>query len=152
MFDQAHQAITACLTLAFHVQEERSGGRTLYRLAVAAAELMAGAAAVGATISRTRRLRLEALHPSARDTPFVCDDVLALLFVTDEDARAVAASVDSHYGAAKPELPFRVVLIAEAAGEGSAARRAYDELRSAHTNLLLFTKEELAQQARPCTH
>ena len=45
-------------------------------------------------------------------------------------------------------VPCRVVLVAETAADGSAARAAFEQLKPAHSNILLFTKEELAQQVR----
>ena len=130
------------------MQEEKSGRRLFYRLVIVAVEALFGVTACGTTISRSRRQSLEALRGNARDRPWPCDDLLTLLFVTDENARAICASVDSHYSAAKPGLPFRVVLVAERAGPKAAVTAAYEQLRGAHPSLLLFLKEELAQQAR----
>lgn len=130
------------------VQEEHSGRRLVYRLVVLAVEAAFGASAIGAVISRSRRQRLEGLRRAARDRPWLADDLLTILYVTDEDARAICASVDSHYGAARPGLPLRCVLVAERAGPAAAVTAAYEQLRGAHPNLLLFTKEELAQQVR----
>jgi hypothetical protein len=109
-------------------------------------EALFGMSAIGSTISRTRRQMLEALSNSARDVPFVVEDIVAILTVTDENEKAIMASVNSHYAAAKPNVPFRVVLVAERAD--SSLTKAFEELRRTHTNLLLFLKEELARQAR----
>lgn len=102
--------------------------------------------AIGTTISRTRRQMLESLSNSSRDVPFVVDDIVAVLTVTDENEKAIMASVNSHYAAAKPNTPFRVVLVAERAD--ATLTKAFEELRRTHTNLLLFLKEELARQVR----
>ena len=137
---------------------ERDAWHTVYRIATVAVELAFGVSAVGALISRTRRQRLEALPRVTRDLPFAVNDVLALLMVTDEDERTIAACVESHYAAARAGArgkapPFRAVLVAEDAGDGSQARRAHGALAEAYPSLLLFTKAELAEQARrPCRH
>ena len=97
------------------MQKESDGGRLVYRLIVIFAELYFGASSVGTIVSRARRQQLESLSQSTRETPFVLEDMLTLLTVTDEDAKAITASVNSHYAAAKPGKPFRVVLVAEMA-------------------------------------
>lgn len=135
-------------------RDERQAWHTFYRVVIVAVEVLFGVSAVGALISRTRRQRLEALPRVSRDLPFAANDVLTLLMVTDEDERAIAASVESHYAAARVGAggkapPFRAVLVAEDGGEESQARRAHRALEAAYPSLLLFTKAELAEQARP---
>ena len=102
------------------LQEEHDGARLFYRLLTIAIEFSFGVSACGATVSRTRRQRLEALRPVGRDAPFAVDDILTLLFVTDENAKAIVASADSHYGAAKPGAPpHNLVLLARKAHKSS---------------------------------
>lgn len=97
--------------------KERDGGRLFYRILVILAELAYGLSSCSEIVSRTRRQRLEAMNQNRKDTPFAVDDIVTLLYVTDESAETIEESVRSHYNAKKPDgLPFRVVLVADAPG------------------------------------
>jgi hypothetical protein len=97
--------------------KERDGTKLFYRILVILAELAYGMSACSEIVSRSRRQRLEAMSQSRKDTPFTVDDVITLLYVTDETADTIEESVKSHYAAKKPDgLPFRVVLVADSPG------------------------------------
>ena len=96
---------------------ERDSAKLFYRILVILAELGYGLSSGSEIVSRSRRQRLEAMSSSRKDTPFMVDDIIALLYVTDEDAETIEESVRSHYAAQKPDgLPFRVVLVADSPG------------------------------------
>jgi hypothetical protein len=137
-------------------QDEKSGWRTFYRVLVIFVELIFGGTGLASLISRTQRQRLESLSNASRDLPFTINDVIAILTVTDEDERAITASVESHYKASKASangtvLPFRVVIVAETSGRETAATQAVAALQPQYPNLLLFNKKELAEQV-PSSH
>lgn len=97
--------------------KERDGGRLFYRILVILAELAYGLSSCSEIVSRTRRQRLEAMSQNRKDTPFTVDDIISLLYVTDESAETIEESVRSHYNAKKPDgIPFRVVLVADSPG------------------------------------
>jgi hypothetical protein len=137
-------------------KDEKSGWRTSYRFIVIFVELVFGGTGVAAIVSRTQRLRLESLSNASHDLPFTINDVVAILTVTDEDERAISASIASHYKATKPSIngkvpPFRVVIVAEAHGSDTPAARAVAAMQPQYSNLLLFTKKELAEQVPSCS-
>lgn len=124
--------------------QEDEASLTVYRILIILAEVVYGLSSCSSIVSRTRRQRLEAMVRSKRDTPFVVDDILTLLIVTDEAAVTIIESARSHYAAAKPDLAFRVILVADT--PGGAAAEAFQVLKEEHGNVLLFVKEELARQ------
>ena len=96
---------------------ERDSAKLFYRILVILAELGYGLSSGSEIVSHSRRQRLEAMSSSRKDSPFMVDDIIALLYVTDEDAETIEESVRSHYAAQKPDgLPFRVVLVADSPG------------------------------------
>lgn len=136
--------IGSCTLHGTPMVQENDGSRTFYRIFIILIEVVYGVSSCSSIVSRTRRQRLEAMARSKRDTPFVVDDILALLVVTDESASTIIESARSHYAAAKPDLAFRVVLIADT--PGGAAAEAHEALKQEYSNVLLFVKEELARQ------
>lgn len=124
--------------------QENDSSHTFYRVAIVLAEFVYGISSCSSIVSRTRRQRLEAMPRSKRDTPFVVDDIITLLIVTDEAASTIIESVRSHYTAAKPDLRFRVVLVADSSN--GTVGEAFQALREEYSNVLLFSKEELARQ------
>lgn len=124
--------------------QENDSSQTFYRIVIILAEIVYGVSSCSSIVSRTRRQRLEAMPRSKRDTPFHADDIITLLIVTDEAVATIVESARSHYGAAKPDLPFRVVLVCDTAS--GPAKEAHDALAQEFPNVLLFSKEELARQ------
>jgi hypothetical protein len=121
--------LVAMLTMAAYVvlrlydvivnihRKERQQWRLFYRILIIIAELGYGMSSCSEIVSRSRRQRLEAMSQNRKDTPFTVDDLITLLYVTDETAETIEESVKSHYSASKPDgLPFRVVLVADSPG------------------------------------
>lgn len=106
-------------------------------------EALFGGSTILSLVCRIKRQRVEWLH-NAKDRPFAIDDLLTVLCVTDEHASTIVASVESHYAAKKPSLPFRIVLVSDNAGP--AVKQAHAELVGKYPGLLLFLKEDLARQ------
>jgi hypothetical protein len=124
--------------------KEQDGARTFYRLLIVMVEMAYGMSSCTSIVSRSRRQRLEAITRNRKDTPFTADDIITLLYVTDETAETIEESVRSHYAASKPDLPFRVVLVADS--PGGPAEDVAKSLSRENGSLLHFVKEDLARQ------